>query len=113
MSTALTDVSRGHFEDAPQCRLLADLLQNSFWIIEYKFSGPPVRRSDVYVRGLHNRSTNSWARSVTNLRPYRFAIGARLLFWREISFAVLAGNWGAEIEDESRSEQFCSSCNFG
>jgi hypothetical protein len=33
-----------------QSALPSILLQNSFWITERKFSGPLVRRSNVYVR---------------------------------------------------------------
>ena len=43
----------------------------------FRTAGAAIRR---LCEGPHDRATNSWARSVTNLRPYRFAIGACFLF---------------------------------
>src|SRR5258708_40276267 len=60
------------------------LLQKSFCVTEYKFSGPYARRSNNHLRDLHYPAMNSRATSVMARRLHRSAIAACLVSFREI-----------------------------
>src|SRR5258708_33035617 len=60
------------------------LLQKSFCVTEYKFSGPYARRSNNHLRDLHYPAMNSRATSVMARRLHRSAIAVCLVCFREI-----------------------------